>query len=512
MAPKRRGGFWLKLSVFVLAALIPAAVVLGFRQGIYPSGETTNDSYYHVAMADLGPSTFLAKQFPYLTLSIWNQEFSDKELGFHAYLWVVRSAERLLGLDMEPPFHFADFFVCLLAFGGMAFACWRMRVHPLVTLLAVTGSAVLTMPFLFRAMMLRPHMLAIGLMTASCGLYAAGSFRFKLVAAFLVSFAFTWSYSNPHFIIIPALAFGVALYGEYGRKALLIPALAAAGFVAGLVIHPQFPNSLLMWKVQSVDAVLRQIIMDDSPLSKPAEFMKPNARWFLLTLPLLALLYFELMALVKMKERFGLAGIPAHVKALALLAGLFAVASLLAVRAVEYACPFACLLAAALCEEWRLGRLPVPVKFKVWPAVASAVAALLLFSAIDWGELTRTTKMPWNPCPGMNAWLKCNVPKDSVVVNMNWGDFPMLFYSIKDYRFIWGIDPMFSYIHDRRKAMEIDAICRQRPYPEDWKLRDATGADYAAVLIPSMAKSLMVAGWKVAYEGPDGWLFALDRH
>ncbi len=500
----------LAIALFALAALVPSLIILGFRAGTYPVGESTNDSYYHIAISDMGPSTFLAKQFPYLTLSTWNESFSDKELGFHIYLWAVRGLERALGLDMGPPFHFVALFACLLAFGGFAFACWRMGTSPLTTLFASSALAVISVPFLFRAMMVRPHMLAVGLMLASCGLYARGSLRFRATAAFVISFAFTWSYSNPHFIIIPAAAFGIALYGEFGRKALLIPALSAAGFLAGLVIHPQFPNSLLMWKVQCVDAVIGPIIMDNSPLAKPAEFMKPSTHWLLLAIPLFALAYFELMALIKLKERCGIAGIASHIKALALLSGLFLAVTLLAVRAIEYACPFICLLGAALAEEWRQGRLHWETKLKPWPASVAAAAALSLLCALDWLELVRTPNPPWTPCPGISAWLKCNVPKGSIVTNMNWGDFPMIFYSTHDYRYTWGMDPMFSYAYDSKKAVALDALCKQKTLPESWRLRSVTGADYAIVLMPAMAKGLMIAGWKIAYEGSDGWIFSLN--
>ena len=507
---RKRSRNFLLLAAFILAALIPSFIVIGVRQAIYPVGESTNDSYYHIAMADMGPATFLAKKFPYLTISTWTDNFSDKELGYHLYLWVVRSVQRILGLDMKPPFHFASFFSCLLAFGGFSFACWRMKTHPITVILASTTVAVLSAQFLFRATMVRPHMLALGLILVACGLYTTGSLRFKTISAFIVSFLFTWSYSNPHFVIIPALAFGAALYWEHGRKALFIPAASTAGFVAGLIIHPQFPNSLLMWKVQSIDAMLWPIIMDNSPISKPGEFYKPDTHWFFLSIPLMILLYLELMSLVKMKEKLGLAGIKPHLLALAMLTAFFVAASLFAIRSIEYVCPFACLLGAALAEELRQGRLSFDYKPKAMTLAMAASLGIALFAAFDYLEFKRTPHPPWLPCTGVMAWLDCNVPKDSVVVNLNWGDFPMMIYSSSKYRYVWGMDPMFTYAKNKEAAMLLDSTCKKGVLPNAWKIRSLTGSDYAVTLGFKMEQILLCFGWKILYDGADGAVFSLN--
>jgi hypothetical protein len=138
---------WRKLLgvvVLLAAVLFPALISLALRETSYRGGETTNDTYYHIAMADLGPKVFLARTFPYLTISSWTDDFADKELGYHVCLWLLRQFERLAGLDTGQPFRLAALLSCFMLFGGMVLAGVRMRIPPPALLLATCGSVCLS--------------------------------------------------------------------------------------------------------------------------------------------------------------------------------------------------------------------------------------------------------------------------------------------------------------------------------------------------------------------------------
>jgi len=498
------------LAAHLLAAVLPILVVWGFRAHYFQSGESTNDAYYHMYMADQGPSAIFAKKFPGLTMSTWTDSFSDKELLYHLELWAIRKAELALGASKDPPFTFPAMAFVMVAMAGFAFASWRLGASPLMTFGGTMAMAILIPLFTMRLIMLRPHVPAIGFMLAACGIYGCGTLKSKLVWGSALSFAFAWSYSNPHFIAIPALAFGLVYLEEHGKASLLIPACALGAVAAGLVIHPQFPNSILMWKVQCVDAFLWPIVMNNSPIGKPAEMWAPNLSWLMKAAPFFILAYIEAIALRKLYENGGLKGIPRSTRAVALLAGLFLAGTVMANRSIEYACPFAALLGVLLLRDLKAAGLPYP--FKGRPFLGAGVMAGVCAALAFWMSvfLSDGRVVSFNDCQGLAAWLRCNAPKGSTLANLNWSDFPQLIYAAPDYKCVWGMDPMFSYAIDKKRTVELDRLCDEKRPPGPEALRAITAADYAPILSPDMAKTLALAGWPCVYNGADGWIFHLN--
>ena len=96
-----------RLREAVAAILLPLAFLLAVRiDSVCCGGESDRDSFYHAIMAESGPEVFAAKQFPSTTMSVWQENFSDKELGFHLLLWSVfrcGGRQRLLGRAVPAP-------------------------------------------------------------------------------------------------------------------------------------------------------------------------------------------------------------------------------------------------------------------------------------------------------------------------------------------------------------------------------------------------------------------------
>ena len=113
--------------------------------------------------------------------------------------------------------------------------------------------ALIVPNYTFRLSVLRPHMLSIAFLTFSAGILAKGSFRFRLIAMGILSFCFAWSYSNPHFIVIVPLVFALVRIPRDGWRELWLPVMSLGAVLLGLLLHPQFPNSFTIWKVQSWD-------------------------------------------------------------------------------------------------------------------------------------------------------------------------------------------------------------------------------------------------------------------
>ena len=90
----------------MIAFVIPMLWMAMVRFQEMRDGESANDAYYHVAMAEQGPSVFCAKKFPALQLSVWRDTFADKELLYHFLLSGLVKVQRLAGGVRQAPFHF----------------------------------------------------------------------------------------------------------------------------------------------------------------------------------------------------------------------------------------------------------------------------------------------------------------------------------------------------------------------------------------------------------------------
>ena len=515
----RRGPGRTGRILLVFAFLIPLVWLGALRICVMRTGENSQDALYHAMMAKLGPGVYAAKRFPWTQMSVWKDHFADKELLYHAGLNVIFSIEKKFGAALNPPFHTAALFYAALAILGCIFAARRLGVRPLYLLLGSPLFAVIVPNYTFRLSVLRPHILSIAFLTFTAGILAKGPFRFRLIVTGILSFCFAWSYSNPHFIVIIPLVFAIARIKDSGWRELWLPALSLGGVLLGLAFHPQFPNSFLVWKVQSWDALIAPM-MAGVRLAKPSEMLPPHFGFNRTVAPLYLLAWCILMMFVRLAERKGLWKLDPGVIAVTVLACGFTAGILMAARTVEYAGPFAAIAFLVLLEHMtREGfRLP-PARFKL------ALPCLLAFLSFSLGAYSsyyfqkECPQVLVQPLPKMTAFLRENVPAGSPVVNLDWSDFPALFYNDQDHLWQWGMDPMFSYSSDPRRTLLLTSTTPGLggdPYPET--VYKAFGSKYAVLLWPrvSQASYLYEHGWKIvkSYIDPgeeEGWIFALDE-
>ena len=500
--------------IFLLLAFVIPMLWLGFVriQGM-PDGETANDAYYHIAMAERGPSVFTAKKFPALELSVWRDTFADKELLYHFMLCGLVKLQKIFMPVIEAPFHFPAFVFLAVLVASFLFAMKRFGVSPPLYL-PMTMLAMMSAPNVtFRMLMLRPHIFSLTLMLVLCGLLARGSLRWKLGWSLGISLLYTWSYSNPQFIVIPVLFFAVADIRTCGWKSLLLAAAALLGVFLGLLIHPQFPNSFIIWKVQSVDALFGPLLSDGArgmkTLMPPLEMMSPGVVWNRNALPMYAFVYLNFLIFARLIARLGWKNIPPHFYAVGGLSLLFTGGTFMVLRTIEYAGPFAGLFGAlvwsmALREKIFLPGTDRPKKFCLILTLAvflpAGAAALMNISYA--GSITP-------PAKGIGAWMERNLPDRALVVNLSWGDFPSLFHANRKQVFLWGMDPEFSVAADPKRTRRIEQLLLNHRELTPRRFAAVTGADYAVLLAKreKFVDFLKSLGWHTVYEASDGAVF-----
>ena len=495
-----------KFRAVLIAVLVPFLWLSAVRLLSLDRGcETSADDYYHVAMADLFPEGCVGKTFPWMTMSIWKDQFYDKELFYHAMLAAFRGCERVLGWPLDPPLHFPGLAFDLLLIVVFAMAAAAFRIPRPYFLTAIL---VMLCPFFTqRLLMLRPHVLAITIMLAYCW-HLTGARRLWLSFAFGVLTAY--AYSNPHFILLPAAVFGALMIRRNARMAWLVPLATLGGLLAGLTLHPQFPNTFILWKIQCVD-VIRQAVFQQSPVYLGVELYQPKAAWLVQNAAFFGLLLLNGAGLRQLLRRCR----PSFETAFFLiLQTAAAIGIFLSKRVLEYGWPFALLAGGLLFRDLKeAGVLTILMERCRKRAVGAIHLALAVGFCILGILQIRSTRLYQVPeLRGFGDWAAKKLPQGTAVANPNWSDFPQLFYSAPQFRYSLGIDPMFGYHAMPEKIETLEAFRTGRMMLSPRELRDLTQSRFAFVSSHAwmLAKDMHENGYVFIYQGDDGWLFDLD--
>ena len=400
------------------------------------------DSLYHARYAQLLPERGLARDFPWTQESVWRDAFSDKEFLFHVLLVPFCRGE-----DPGP---------------GAKVAAWLMGVGLVVTLAFVLSKNGIRAPwfwillipalgnhFLFRMQEVRPAALSVILLLL--GLHFLLNSRWKSLAA--VGFIYSWTYTAPHLLAIFAVIDALSRWADERRFEWRGIAFAFGGVVAGLVIHPYFPNDLRLWWVMNVQIVGRAWDLGGDPVVRlGSEFgsVLPRSLVVASTLVLACFLGTILAAAFR-----GGAFSSRTRRLVPFLLGAY-VLYLLSGRFIEYFAPVALLTAASAADDlWP--RTPWTTR-RVALAHAVAILAVILSVRSISDSVQAVKNYPGPDLVGASAWIKVNVPAGEKIIHLDWGDFPQLFYYAPSHRYLVGLDPMFLYVRSPKRLTLLEKV------------------------------------------------------
>ena len=319
-------------------------------------------------------------------------------------------------------------------------------------------------------------------------------------------------------ICVTAFLFGLGWFPKERWKAFAALPCSIAGIFCGLLIHPQSPNTLLIWKIQALDALLAPISGSVTiRLPFATELEAPKFAWILLALPAILSVYFLMMAYIRAIEKEGLKQIPPNLNVLVLSAFFWTCAMCtISIRPVEYAIPSLCLAGMMMlpyAKEHRLFSVTEHEK-GVWIFL---VSLLLICGGFTVNNVSLNLAKWSKPAPvRMAEYLRKNLPPGTRIANPVWSDFPYLFYAAPEFEYTWALDPMFGYAYAPDKISTISKLTLNRIRREPSSvLSKATGAEYAVVLFRDynhLGRYFeLTCGWKVLYLDSDGWVFKLKK-
>ena len=470
----------------------------------YPDRDVSLDGPYHIAMADLFGQVAWRRTFPATYMSVWATHFADKELGFHFLLCSLRRWAGLFGYrGTAPPFILES--ACLLL--GFLVAC-AAALKALGVRQGFVFLPLLLFGFPFftlRVGLVRPHCISIILMVLTAALLTeAVDLKRQMWRLALLGMLFSTFHSNPHFILFPAGCYALVALPERGSRALLPAGAALLGVIAGLTLHPQFPNTFIIWKIQCIDGLVQTLVHRVPEMLPPEELLPPSTAIVLsnLALPVLAALA---LATALIRARRG-HGIPVALRLFLLLSLLSTAGFFVSRRLIEYAVPFT-VLAAALGYRDLFGTRPL--RFHV-ACLTGTLALGVALTPCHVGYLSQGGV----PIPRQfAAWARERLPPGARIANFRWDDFAHLFFAAPEYCYSYGIDPQFAYAANPEGYRRIERIFgRYEPLPTGQELRQLLGARLMFVSIRHhpLARYLAQGGIALAYQGVDGWCFDLE--
>jgi hypothetical protein len=470
------------------------------------SGENSMDSYFHAAMADQGGGFCAGKTFPQLTMSVWEDHFSDKELLYHFILSGVRSGQNFLGGGVSPPFNIPALFFSLFLILCFVFAAYSFNLRHIWFYSCLL--ACISPSFTNRITMLRPHVLSIGIMLLLCvWCYKAFLNRRFFLFIFAAGFLFAWTYSNPHFLLFPAFVFAVAFFKNKGFSVIAVPLFAALGILAGYVFHPQFPNTLYNWKIQCLDVVFQILSGDKAPVGLGVEVRPFGFDKVILDYALFFIFALNAYLLFELKKwpffKLNKAATAFFIMSCVAVPGVF-----ISGRALEYACPFVVMSFAFALREIRHSNF---LKKHFLHCALPLLFILFVFNGA-W-QFHHLKQKGFMPPEKFIAWTKSAGFEDGILIaNLCWSDFPVLFYGAPEYKYLSGMDPMFSYSRDPERMGKLEkfrcGFIDLTPL-ELAKLTDARFV-YVSQYGWRLAQKMSKEGYPLVYNSKeDGFLFDL---
>ncbi|MCB0320356.1 MAG: hypothetical protein KDD60_05465, partial [Bdellovibrionales bacterium] len=229
------------------------------------------DGYFHITYAKLLLHHGLFYAFPWASLSMWSERFSDKDLLYHFLLIPFSQFQ-----DLQFGAKCSALFFAM----GVAFFLWYwMKRENVSQIWFWTFCLFFGSPnFLFRILSPRPH--TLGLLFFLLGIFALIESRWILL--FCVSFFYPWAHSS-WLLVVPMSALVAFSQSVQQRMFVWKPfAIACLGATLGMVIHPYFPENWHYFYVQSIHT-LYMGISHSQDLGMAGEFSSYSLREFFLT-------------------------------------------------------------------------------------------------------------------------------------------------------------------------------------------------------------------------------------
>jgi hypothetical protein len=436
------------------------------------------DGYYHIKWSQLLGEGLQHGKFPptfeWLPLTTLNPaHYADQHFLFHLLLIPFISVG-----DLRLAAKIAAAFFGAAAVCSVYWLIWRYRIrYPLLWLLALLGCSWI---FFYRIDMTKAESLSLLFLVVGTVLLLERKFIWLLPTAFL----FTWAYNLFILLGLEVALWVVVLWWSERRlhwKPLLWTGL---GMVMGFVINPYFPRNLHLFLEHLVakagpmaaDVGLEWYSLGSwdflkaSLLAAPATIVGYIGFGYVLSLsrgdrmraqrPLYFLLLSTALLLMAIRSRRFMEYWPPF----AILFGAFALQGALTASSRNDALdPFAAEPGAG---QARPGKDNAGWKIFELAPLALGLAAICSYNLHFVQAVTRSTNSDPDIYATGAAWLRTHVPPRTLIYDLNFSDFPKLFFYDSVHTYVTGLDPQYLHnLHPELEELDLRLRAQQEPNP-----------------------------------------------
>ncbi len=463
--PQAQVQAWVQPAVTAIGLMVLFTSLFAWVQYATP-GLIGNDGYYHAKMGLLMRQEGLTPTPPQLPFTILNPtDFYNHHLLYHLYLAWFATVDPAQdgGVALTAQMKLASLFLPALAFLSI---WWLLRQQKIpwaaawtVALFALSG------PFLYRLSMTRAQSASLLILVIALHCLLQGKYRWLLPLGFI----YVWLYNGFPLLWLLVGVYGAAAFLVERRWAWQPAAYATIGILLGLLINPYFP--------QNVTFIYYHLLPKVGTLTIPV-----GNEWYPYdTWQLVQHSGWSLLALAGGVLAWAGQSRPLDKRTLLLFLLVLAFGGMLlkSRRFIEYFPAFVLIFTAfslsPVLERWRQRQ---PAMRQWLPLLWGLLLLLPLYLTLGQARASVTASAPADKYAAASLWLKGYAPPGSTVFQLDWDDFPRLFFYDSDKQYTVGLDPTYMALFDPDLYQEWVRITRGELTAPSQVIRERFGGIY----------------------------------
>lgn len=407
------------------------------------------DSFYHLKVTELlMQQRHALTEFPWLTFTTLAQHYVDHHFLYHvALIPFVTIFGSFVGMK-----------VATVVFAAAAVTAFYALLRYSHVRYSILWTILLVCSYGFSFRMGLSKAPSVALFTIFVGYLFLIRNNWK--GLLMLSFVFVWTYGG--FIVLPVIATLYTIIGfftdrPHWRMYRTNIIAVVGGTIAGLLIHPSFPQHFIVYwqQVIQIGVVNYQNVVSVGSEWYPLTIQDFVAEYaIVIGLTLLALIVFGATT-----PRQTVRSKTALVVYL-----LFFLATLKSRRYIEYTLPWAYIsIASSMHDAGFLDALPQffrtqfsRMKKNLFTQAVGVLILLFCGFSIPATIIASVQRVydahhkgiPFTQFDASGEWLRSHANKGDIVFHSDWDEFPILFYQVPRARYIVGLDPTFMYNAD----------------------------------------------------------------
>ncbi len=483
--------------------MVVIALVVGYFVWLHSSFYFADpDAFYHARLSRLLMEKGIKIDFIWLPFSALADYYTDHHLLFHlAVAPLALFLSPWLALKVASVFWSVVFILVFYLF---------LRVEKVPFASLAVFLLLINFPFIFRLSLGKSLPLVLIFLLLGFYFFKQG----EKLPTFAVSFILVWLYGGWPLLFLMFISYWLLVkvkkwvVKKQANTSTSLPLLsAAAGFLAGLVVNPYFPQNLKFY-LQQVWYIALVNYQDKIGV---------GVEWFPYQIDKLV----KDLGWVAIAAVVALAGISLLIEKISLdtvwywcWSLLFLALTLKSQRYVEYLVPWLVLFIFYVGRDVKVGTMISKLRqiifssswqrYFVWLFLLLFAGHLVFFSGRDLYQLKQHLSQGFrvDQYKAVAEFLQKNTQPGEVIFHSDWGIFPLLWYYNQYNRYIVGLDPTFLYNKDRRRYWQWVYVTAGRVKEVTPIVKKSFTASYALVdqRHPQMLANFLVANWQIIYQ------------